>query len=247
MTRLIFWDVDTLHDFMKREGKLYVAGAEEIIPVVRRLTDFAHDHRIPIVASADNHDPSDAEISEEPDWSTTFPPHCIRGTPGQSKIAETALRDPLVIEPEPQDPGALAHRILSHRGDFMLHKHTVDVFTNANTVTLLRTLEPEAVVLYGVATDFCDRHAVEGLLRHSPRSRLYLVTDAIRAIDPEEGDRLVSGWRERGVQTVESGELVRRGGLESVIHSTAGASTQPILRQNGSMVKRRHARRPNQP
>jgi nicotinamidase/pyrazinamidase len=209
MTRLIFWDVDTLHDFMKGEGKLYVSGAEEIIPVVRTLTDFAHDHHVPIVASADNHDQSDAEISDQPDWKTTFPPHGMRGTPGQLKIAETALRDPLVIDPEPHDPGALAHRILSHRGDFMLHKHTVDVFSNENTVTLLRALEPEAVVIYGVATDFCDRHTVEGLMRHSPRSRLYLVTDAIRAIDPQEGDRLVAAWRDRGVEAVESGELIQ--------------------------------------
>src|SRR5258705_7911057 len=40
-----------------------------------------------------------------PPRSTLFPyttlfrsPHCLRGTPGQRKIAETALRDPLVIE-----------------------------------------------------------------------------------------------------------------------------------------------------
>jgi nicotinamidase/pyrazinamidase len=208
MTRLIFWDVDTLHDFMKSDGKLYVAGAEEIIPVVGALTQFAHARHIPVVASADNHDLSDAEISDAPDWKTTFPPHCMRGTPGQLKIAETALRDPLVIEPEPQDPGALAHRILSHRGDFLLHKHTVDVFSNANTVTLLRALEPEAVVLYGVATDFCNRHTVEGLLRHAPRTRLYLVTDAMRAIYPEEGERLIAGWGDRGVQMVESATVM---------------------------------------
>ncbi|MGH7580218.1 MAG: cysteine hydrolase family protein [Gemmatimonadales bacterium] len=208
MTRLIFWDVDTLHDFMKREGKLYVGGAEEIIPIVGALTEFAHARHIPIVASADNHDLADAEISDAPDWATTFPPHCMRGTPGQLKIAETALRDPLVIDPEPQDPGALAHRILRHRGDFLLHKHTVDVFSNANTVTLLRALEPEAVVLYGVATDFCNRYAVEGLSRHAPRARLFLVTDAIRAIDPEEGERLVAGWRDRGVELVASGEVL---------------------------------------
>ena len=208
MTRLVFWDVDTLHDFMKSYGKLYVAGAEEIIPIVGALTDFAHARHVPIVASADNHDLSDAEISDAPDWKTTFPPHCMRGTPGQLKIAETALRDPLVIEPESQDPGALAHRILSHRGDFLLHKHTVDVFSNANTVTLLRALEPEAVVLYGVATDFCNRHTVEGLLRHAPRTRLYLVTDAMRAIYPEEGERLIAGWGERGVLMVESAAVM---------------------------------------
>lgn len=221
MTRLIFWDVDTLHDFMRSEGRLYVPGAEEIIPVVRALTDFAHEHRIPIVASADDHDPSDAEISEDPDWKTTFPPHCIRGTPGQLKLAETALRNPMVIEPELQDPGALAHRVLSHRGDFLLHKHTLDVFSNENTVTLLRTLEPEAVVIYGVATDFCDRYTVEGLMRHSPRSRLYLVSDAVRAIHAEEGDRLISGWRERGVETIESRDLVEGGVLDPYLPAPA--------------------------
>jgi nicotinamidase/pyrazinamidase len=221
MTRLIFWDVDTLHDFMKREGKLYVAGAEDIIPVVGALTDFAHARHIPIVASADQHDRSDDEISDSPDWRVTFPPHCMRGTPGQLKIAETALRDPLVIEPEPQDPGALRHRILGHRGGFMLHKHTVDVFSNANTLTLLRTLDPEAVVIYGVATDFCDRHTVEGLLSYSPRSRLFLVTDGIRAIDPEEGDRLVAGWLERGVEAVESAEVIAGGMLEAYLPAAA--------------------------
>jgi nicotinamidase/pyrazinamidase len=208
MTRLIFWDVDTLHDFMTSDGKLYVAGAEEIIPVVGALTAFARARRVPIVASADNHDPTDAEISDEPDWKTTFPPHCMRGTPGQLKIVETALTDPLVIEPDPQDPGALAQRVLSHRGDFLLHKHTVDVFSNANTVTLLRALEPEAVVLYGVATDFCNRYAVEGLLRHAPRTTLHLVTDAMRAIYPEEGERLIAGWGDRGVRMVEAAEVM---------------------------------------
>ncbi|HEX2636655.1 MAG TPA: isochorismatase family protein [Gemmatimonadales bacterium] len=214
MTRLIFWDVDTLYDFMRSDGKLYVPGSEEIIPALEALTGFAHTHRVPVVASADNHESSDAEISDTPDWSTTFPPHCMRGTPGQLKIAETALKDPLVIEPELEDPGALSHRILAHRGDFLLHKRTVDVFTNANVQTLLRTLEPEAIVIYGVATDFCDRYTVEGLLRHSPRSELFLVTDAIRAIYPEKADPLLQSWRERGVQEVTSAGILSGRALE---------------------------------
>jgi nicotinamidase/pyrazinamidase len=214
MTRLIFWDVDTLYDFMRSDGNLYVPGSEEIIPALEALTGFAHTHRVPVVASADNHESSDAEISDTPDWSTTFPPHCMRGTPGQLKIAETALNDPLVIEPELEDPGALSHRILAHRGDFLLHKRTVDVFTNANVQTLLRTLEPEAIVIYGVATDFCDRYTVEGLLRHSPRSELFLVTDAIRAIYPEKADPLLQSWRERGVQEVTSAGILSGRALE---------------------------------
>lgn len=215
MTKLIFWDVDTSHDFMKSDGKLYVPGSEEIIPAVKTLTDFAHAHGIPIVASADSHELADAEISDTPDWSATFPPHCMRGTPGQLKIAETELRNPLVIEPELQDPGALAHQVLAHRGDILLHKRAVDVFTNANVPALLRALKPEVVVIYGVATDFCDKYAVEGLLRELPRAELYLVTDAVRAINREEGERLIAAWHDRGIRMVTVRQIVEDHVLEA--------------------------------
>jgi nicotinamidase-related amidase len=214
MTKLVFWDVDTLYDFMKSDGKLYVPGSEEIIPAVKALTDFAHAHRIPIIASADNHELTDPEISDAPDWSATFPPHCMRGTPGQLKIAETELRNPLVIEPVLQDAGALAQQVLAHRGDFLLHKRAVDVFTNPNVPALLRALEPEAVVLYGVATDFCDKYAVEGLMRELPRADLYLVTDAVRAINPAEGERLIAGWRDRGIRMITVQDVMDRNVLE---------------------------------
>ena len=214
MTKLIFWDVDTLHDFMKSDGKLYVGGSEEIIPALKALTDFAHANRIPIIATADEHELSDLEISDMPDWQSTFPPHCMRGTPGQLKIEETQLRNPLVIEPERQDPGALAQRVLAHQGDFLLNKRAVDVFTNANVPALLGALGPEAVVLYGVATDFCNRYAVEGLLRLLPQVDLYLVSDAVRAIVPEEGERLIAAWMERGIRMVTVRQIVEEGVLD---------------------------------
>ena len=37
----IFWDVDTQYDFMQPEGKLYVPGAETIIPKVSEVRRFA--------------------------------------------------------------------------------------------------------------------------------------------------------------------------------------------------------------
>jgi nicotinamidase/pyrazinamidase len=214
MTQLIFWDVDTQYDFMRAGGKLYVPDAEVIIPTLRSLTDFAHEHQIPIVASADNHELSDPEISEHPDWTNTFPPHCLKGTPGQRKIPETALRRPLVIEPELQNQAVLARRIVAHQGDFLLHKNALDVFSNLNVPVLLRALEPAAIVLYGVATDFCNRWAVEGLLRLVPQATLHLVTDGIRAIVPEEGDRLIAGWLKRGVRMVDSAQILRHGAVD---------------------------------
>ena len=225
MSKLIFWDVDTLYDFMKSDGKLYVGGSEEIIPAVKALTDFAHTNRIPIIASADNHEPTDGEISETPDWTSTFPPHCMRGTPGQLKIAEAALENPLVIEPELQDPGVLSQQILAHRGDFLLHKRAVDVFTNANVSTLLQALAPEAIVLYGVATDFCNRYAVEGLLRSLPQVELFVVTDAVRAIIPEEGERLIAAWSARGIRMITTQQVVDGSVLERYLPARAAASS----------------------
>src|SRR5947209_18986798 len=89
MPRVIFWDVDTQYDFMRADGKLYVPEAEQIIPNLKKLADYGHAHGIRVIASADDHVVGHAEISATPDWKTTFPAHCLRGTPGQKKIPET--------------------------------------------------------------------------------------------------------------------------------------------------------------
>src|SRR5258706_12215059 len=104
---VIFWDVDTQVDFMHADGKLYVPGAEAIIPTLKKLTAYAHAHGVRIVASADDHVAGHRELSDQPDFKETFPPHCMHGSPGQRKIPETALTSPLVVEPGPEDPAAL--------------------------------------------------------------------------------------------------------------------------------------------
>lgn len=204
----IFWDVDTQYDFMRSSGKLYVPGSEAIIPALRQLTEYAHARGVRIIASADDHLPGHRELSATPDWRETFPEHCMRGTAGQQKIEETALRNPLVIEPEPQDPVALAARVRAHDGDILLHKHWFDVFTNPNLLPVLDALAPERIVLYGVALDICDKYAMEGLLRLRPGIALTLVTDAVRAIDPAVGTALLEDWRRRGVRLASSAEIL---------------------------------------
>lgn len=218
---LLFWDVDTLNDFIWPDGKLYVPGSEEIVPVLRALTDFAHDHQIPILASADNHELTDPEISENPDWKTTFPPHCMRGTRGQQKIAETTLRNPMVLDREPWAKDRLVREVRSHQGDFLILKGSLDVFGNPNTATLLETLDPQVIVLYGVATDFCVKCAVEGLLRRLPGKRIHVVTDAIRSIYPDEGERLLAAWKEAGAQMITSRHILSDHILDSYLPTGA--------------------------
>ena len=190
----VFWDVDTQADFMQPEGKLYIPGAEAIAPNLARLTDYAHARGIRIIASADDHLEDHEEISANPDFTRTFPPHCLRGSAGQRRIPETALRDPLVIEPDGPLPNVAAHQ-----GDVLFHKHYFDVFTNPHVSPVIEALGVEDVTLYGVALDVCNRYAVEGLRRHHPQIRVRVVADAVQALDPAKGEELLDAWRRQGV------------------------------------------------
>lgn len=209
MSERVFWDVDTQVDFMLPEGKLYVPGAETIAANLARLTDHAHASGIRIVASSDNHDPDDEELSDAPDFRDTFPPHCMRGTPGQGRIPETALLDPLVVEPE-ESAESVASRLAGHPGDLLFHKHYFDVFTNPHVAPAVQSLGVSEVILYGVALDVCNRYAVEGLLERFPEITVSVVVDGVRAL--EEGGRaaLLGGWEARGVTLVHTEDVVGR-------------------------------------
>ena len=100
MKRLL-WDVDTQVDFIEADGKLAVPNAETVVPAMARLVEWARREGIPHVASADDHELTDAEISETPDYAGTFPPHCLRGTRGAEKITETAQLDPVPLGSTP--------------------------------------------------------------------------------------------------------------------------------------------------
>src|SRR5256712_13075044 len=162
-----------------------------------------------------------AEIAEHPDWQSTFPPHCLRGTPGQRKIPETALRDPLVTEPASCDPEALGQGVGAHRGDILFHKPRSDVLTNENVMTVLEVIDPDDIVLYGVATDVCDKAAVEGLLEHRPHTRVFVVTDAVKGIDKDVSEQLLKEWGEEGVRLVQTNEVVEEGLVEELARATA--------------------------
>ena len=67
-----------------------VPDAERLRPNLGRLTETARAQRITIVHTADDHDPHDPEIADDPDFVETFPAHCLRGTPGADRLPETA-------------------------------------------------------------------------------------------------------------------------------------------------------------
>jgi nicotinamidase/pyrazinamidase len=197
---VILWDVDTQVDFMLPNGKLYVPSAEETIPAMQRLVEAARAAGIVHVASADDHELTDDEISEEPDFQTTYPPHCLRGTRGARKVPETEQEDPVPITLE-----ELPERYLQGR-EFLLLKKNFDVFTNPNTERLLEWLDPDEIVVFGVATDVCDDAAIRGFLQRGRKVRF--VEDAARGLDEGRVTSCTTAWREQGVQFTTVSEVV---------------------------------------
>ncbi len=203
----MFWDVDTQVDFMLPEGKLYVPGAEETIPAMARLLEAARAAGVVHVASADDHELTDPEISDEPDFSNTYPPHCLRGTTGAEKIAETKQADPLPLSHLPFPPG-LVPGLVEGRRELLLLKKNFNVFTNPNTDPLLDALDPDEIVVFGVATDVCDDAAIRGFLQRG--RRVAFVEDAARGLDDERTARCTGFWRERGVEFTSADAVAAR-------------------------------------
>jgi nicotinamidase/pyrazinamidase len=199
---VILWDVDTQVDFMLPRGKLYVRGAEDTVPAMQGLVEAARAAGIVHVASADDHELTDAEISDTPDFATTYPPHCLRGTRGARKIPETEQDDPVPITLEP-----LPERYLAGR-EFLLLKKSFDVFTNPNTDRLLEHLDPDEIVVFGVATDVCDDAAIRGFLERGLRVRF--VEDAARGLDEGRVTKCTSAWRQAGVEFTTADEVISR-------------------------------------
>ena len=197
----VLWDVDTQVDFMYPHGKLYVPGAVHTIPAMQRLVDAARASGIVHVASADDHELTDAEIADEPDFLNTYPPHCLRGTRGALKIPETEQEDPVPLTLE-----LLPERYLEGR-EFLILTKTFDVFTNPNTDVLLDRLDPDEVVVFGVATDVCDDAAIRGLLARG--RKVTFVEDAARGLDEERAAICTAFWRENGVEFTTS-EVISR-------------------------------------
>jgi nicotinamidase/pyrazinamidase len=207
MSGVVLWDVDTQVDFMLPHGKLYVPGAEETATAMKRLVAGARDGGIVHVASADDHELTDPEISSEPDFRNTYPPHCLRGTPGADKIDETAQHDPLPLSIVPFPPG-LVPDLIRGRREILFLKKNFNVFTNPNAEPVLEALDPDEVVLFGVATDVCDDAAIIGLLQRGRRVRF--VEDAARGLDETRVSACTANWRKRGVEFTTVDEVLER-------------------------------------
>ncbi|HVN05542.1 MAG TPA: isochorismatase family cysteine hydrolase [Bryobacteraceae bacterium] len=191
--KTVFVDVDTQIDFLFPAGALYVPGSEKLLPAIARLNQYAASKGIALISTTDAHSENDPEFH---DW----PPHCVAGTTGQLKPPEALLERRTVLPAAPGAPIELADQVV-------VEKQKLDVFSNPNFNALLDRLGASNYVVYGVATDYCIRCAVTGLL--ATGKPVTLVTDAIAGVNPEDGARALAQFTAQGGQLATVDEVTR--------------------------------------
>jgi nicotinamidase/pyrazinamidase len=195
--------VDTQADFMRPDGKLYVRGAEKLLPNIQRLTDAARQGRVFLVSDACVHLPNDPEFKR-------FPPHCIRGTPGSAIVPEALAQTFFTI---PSRPGVKIPRDLSKVQQVILEKQTLDVFENPNTETILDLLNSftdrdAEFFVFGVVTEYCVRLAAKGLLQS--RRTVSLITDAIETLNVADGEKALDELTSLGAKFITTDQALAK-------------------------------------
>jgi nicotinamidase/pyrazinamidase len=202
--RIVLWEVDTQADFMLPGGKLYVPGAERLLPNIRRLTDAARQGRAFLVSHGCYHAKDDPEFK-------TFPPHCIKGTPGSAYVPDALAENIVTVANEPT---ATLPADLSQYQQILLEKQTLDIFQSLHAEELLKRFSGDVeFVVFGVVTEYCVGFAAKGLL--SRGRRVFVVEDAIETLNAEGGLRTVEELKLRGARFITTAEALAQINKES--------------------------------
>ena len=194
----ILWEVDVQADFMLPGGKLYVPGAEKLLPNFRRLTDVARQGRVFLVSHGCFHTPDDPEFK-------IFPPHCVKGTAG-AELVPDALTEKVVRVPNEAEAN-LPEDLWAYQ-QILLEKQTLNIFESRHADALVHRLGNQAeFVVFGVVTEYCVSFAAKGLLERG--RRVAVVRDAIETLKQEDGQKTIAELERLGARLTTTDQALR--------------------------------------
>jgi nicotinamidase/pyrazinamidase len=193
----IFWEVDVQRDFMLPGGKLYVPGAEKLLPNIRRLTDAARQGHVFLASHGCFHAADDPEFK-------VFPPHCVKGTVGAELVPEALIEK---VARVPNEAETKLPKDLFRFQQILLEKQTLNIFESKHADELVHRLGNQAeFVVFGVVTEFCVSLAAKGLLQRG--RRVALVRDAIETLKPEDGQETTAELEQLGARFISTDQAL---------------------------------------
>ncbi|AEO13953.1 nicotinamidase [Thermococcus sp. AM4] len=175
--------VDMQRDFMPG-GALPVPGGDEIIPIVNECVKKFRERGALIVATRDWHPPDHISFRER---GGPWPRHCVQNTPGAEFVVE--LPEDAIIISKATEPD----------------KEAYSGFEGTNLAEVLREKGVKRVYVCGVATEYCVKATALDAVKHGFET--YLLTDAVKGINPEDERKALEELQRAGVKLIRCSSL----------------------------------------
>jgi nicotinamidase/pyrazinamidase len=180
--------VDVQVDFVEG-GALGVNGGLQVAAMIaRHIRHFKNEYQF-VVASRDYHeDPAD-HFSDQPDFKTTWPPHCVIGTPGAAFVpaVQNLVREKYVGTIVSKGRHAAAYSAfegLDNRGHPLLD--------------ILKENRIDHIDVCGIATDYCVRASALDARKNQFQVRVLL--NLCAAVNEATGQAALEEMKAAGCQ-----------------------------------------------
>jgi nicotinamidase/pyrazinamidase len=185
--------VDVQNDFADPAGSLYVAGGEEVVPVVNREIERVRQAGGTIAYTQDWHPESTPHFEKD---GGIWPVHCVQGTHGAEFYPQ------LQVEGEVVRKGI--HGEDGYSG-FTMRDPTSGEEEPTELERLLRDKGVRKVVVVGLATDYCVKETAIDAAELG--FEVTVLLEAIRAVELEPGDgqRALEDMRRAGATIASAG------------------------------------------
>lgn len=200
---ILFVNIDTQHDFFAENKPLYIQGSEEIVENLQILTEFAKEQNIKVINSQLWHSTSDPDLSDDPDFSTTYPHHCLAHSEGSFFIPETQPIAPYIVDIFYEN---INRALLYDVRNINIRKNSFDMFDNPHADEIFNDFCPDHIVVYGVASDMNVDQALDTLVDYGP---VMVVEDAIKEVPGTDKAELYKKWYQLGVDFISTSELTK--------------------------------------
>ena len=186
--------VDVQNDFCPG-GALAVPNGNQVIEPANKVARYADESRWPIFFSCDQHPRNSKHFAE---FGGQWPVHCIRGTEGAKFHPDLLIPKGAFVISKGLDPKEDGYSPFEGKRNGILLSDF-----------LLTDLGVTDLYVAGLATDYCVKAACLDAIKY--RLRVYLLTDACRAVNVKPGDdiRALSEMANAGVEFITTDEVIR--------------------------------------